>query len=85
MYDEISDFNVVDRLSFIKFLELLRKDLAVNSEYWENKTLDDFLEALSRYTEDIQALYDNTGQQINADEPSWNVFADIFKSARIYE
>jgi hypothetical protein len=85
MNDEISDCKVHDRAAFIIFLELLRKDLAVNPEEWENKTLKDFLEAMSRYAEDLQGFYDNTGQKINADEPSWKVFADIFKGARIYE
>jgi hypothetical protein len=85
MNDEISDFNVYDRADFIKFIEFLRKDLAVNSDEWENKTLDDFLEALASYAEDIQGFYDNTKQQINADEPSWKLFADILKGAKIYE
>ena len=85
MNDEGLNLRVQDRLSFVKFLELLREDLATNSEAWENKTLDDFLEAMARYAADIQGFYDNSGQPINADEPSWKVFADVFKGARIYE
>lgn len=85
MNNDLSNFDVQNRSSFIIFLELLRKDLAVNSDEWENKTLGDFLEALASYAEDIQGFYDNTKQQINADEPSWKLFADIFKGARIYE
>jgi hypothetical protein len=48
------DFKVTDRQSFIKFLDLLRKDFLDNPENWENKTLPDFLEALSANTEDLQ-------------------------------
>ncbi|WP_431217459.1 DUF7660 family protein [Puia sp. P3] len=44
-----------------------------------------FLEAMVRYTEDIQEYYDNTNQEVDADIPSWKVFADIFLGARIYE
>lgn len=85
MDDELFDFKVNDRRSFIMFLELLSKNLARNPEDWGNNNLADFLEALAHYTEDIQGYYDNTGQQVNADEPSWKVFADIFMGARIYD
>jgi hypothetical protein len=43
------------------------------------------LEALSYYTDDIQGCYDSTKQDINADEPGWQTFADIFRGATIYE
>ena len=85
MSEKIPTFIVTDRSTFIKFLELLRKDLSNNFDSWENQNLNNFLEAMTIYTEDIQDYYDNIGQDINADEPSWRVFADIFKGARIYE
>lgn len=79
------DFNVTDRASFIEFLAFLHKDFLENPERWENKTLPDFLSAMSAYAEDIQGYYDNTHQHINADVPSWQTFADIIKGAIIYE
>jgi hypothetical protein len=85
MKEEISNFVVTDRKSFIKFIELLHKDLIDNNESWENKNLEAFLEAMTRYTGDIQGYYDNTKQHINADEPNWQTFADIFKGSIIYE
>ncbi|MCE7038736.1 hypothetical protein [Dyadobacter sp. CY312] len=85
MNDTLNDFKVSDRQSFIKFLDLLRHDFLNNPESWENKSLPNFLEALSAYTEDIQGYYDNTKQYINADKPDWSTFADIFKGAKIYE
>lgn len=81
----INDFEVTDRQTFVKFIELLREDFLQNSESWENKTLPDFLESLSSYAEDIQGYYNNTNQNINADKPDWKTFSDIFKGARIYE
>jgi len=85
MNDTVNDVKVVDRQSFVEFLELLRKDLLDHPENWENKTLPDFLEALSRYAEDIQGYYDNIKLDVNADKPDWSTFADIFKGARVYE
>ena len=85
MTDTVSNFKVTDRLSFIEFIDLLRKDFVDNPESWENKKLDDYLEALSSYANDIQGYYDNTKQNVNADEPNWQTFADIFKGATRYE
>jgi hypothetical protein len=85
MNDQLSNFKVTDRQSFISFLDLLRQDFLQNPDNWENKTLDTFLEALGAYANDIQGYYGNTGQEVNADEPSWQTFADIFKGATMYE
>jgi len=85
MNDTINDIKVTDRKDFVKFLELLHKELLDYPESWGNKTLPDFLEALIRYTEDIQGYYDNMKLDVNADKPDWSTFADIFKGARIYE
>ncbi len=85
MDETLYDFKVTDRQTFIKFLELLRKDFFNNPENWENKTLPDFLEALRAYTEDIQGYYDNMNLNVNADKPEWSTFSDIFKGATIYE
>jgi hypothetical protein len=85
MTDALSNLKVTDKRSFCKFIDLLRQDLLENPQSWENKKLDNFLKALSTYAEDIQGYYDNTNQRINANEPSWQTFADIFKGASIYE
>lgn len=85
MNDTLSNFKVPDRPSFIKFIDLLRQDFSANPEGWENKNLADFLQALGSYAEDIQGYYDNINCKTNADEPSWQTFADIFKGATMYE
>jgi hypothetical protein len=79
MNDQLSNFEVTDKQSFIAFLDLLRKDFLDNPNGWENKTLDTFLEALCAYANDIQGYYDNTSQKVNTDEPSWKTFADTLK------
>jgi hypothetical protein len=76
---------VTDRQSFVNFLEKFHQDLLNNKQDWENKTLEDFLEALTRYADDIQSYYDNTGQNINANTASWQVFADMLQGAKVYE
>jgi hypothetical protein len=85
MTDILSNFKVTDRQTFIKFVELLRQDLLDNPEKWGNNRLDNFLEAIGSYTNDIQGYYDNKQQKVNADNPDWQTFADIFKGASIYE
>lgn len=85
MDEKLNDFKVTDRQTFIKFIEVLRKDFLNNPENWRNNTLPDFLYALSAYTEDIQGYYDNMKRNVNADKADWSIFADIFQGARIYE
>jgi hypothetical protein len=80
-----TDIEVIDRQTFIKFLELLRQDFLDKPENWRNKTVPDFLEALGSYTEDIQDYYDNMKLDTKADNADWSTFADIFKGAKIYE
>ena len=53
MNDHLSNFKVIDRQTFIEFIHLLRQDFVDNPESWENKNINDFLQAFSSYTEDI--------------------------------
>jgi hypothetical protein len=85
MNDTLSNFKVTDRNTFIEFLELLRKDLLLEPESWQNKTLPDFLEAFGAFTEDIQEYYDTSKRKVNAEKADWQTFADILKGARMYE
>lgn len=64
---------------------ILRQDFFSNSGDWENKTLPDFLEALTAYVEDLQGYYDNMQKDVDADKADWQTFADIFKGAKVYE
>ena len=70
---------------FITFLERFRKDFHSNPDRWENKTLDDFLEAMQAYTEDIQGYYNNNNLKIDSDKADYRIFADILNGAAIYE
>jgi hypothetical protein len=83
---DFNSINVEDRASFIAFLNLFRKDLELNKDKWENVQLADFLEAMERYSADIDGYYSNTRQfGEDANQASWKRFADILQGARIYE
>jgi hypothetical protein len=87
--NNIYDIQVADRKSFIQFLQLLQKDFEQNKADWENQDLGSFLEAMTQYAEDIEGYYQNltrqTGEKISPNEPTWRVFADILRGAKVYE
>ena len=58
------------RIEFIEFLKEFRRDLDENKSDWENKTLEDFLEAMEAYTGDVQGFYDNMKLDIDAEGAS---------------
>ena len=73
------------RTDFISFLKEFKTDFEQNKENWENKTLEDFLESMIAYTEDIQGYYDNMKLNVDADVPTWENFITILKGASVYE
>lgn len=73
------------RIEFIEFLKEFRQDLEENKSGWGNKTLEDFLEAMTAYTEDIQGYYDNMKPNIDANQATWENFKTILKGASVYE
>lgn len=73
------------RIEFIEYLKDLRDDFVHNRSLWENVTLEDFLDAMIAYTEDIQGYYDNMKLDINGDEPTWDNFLTILRGASVYE
>lgn len=73
------------RIEFIEFLKEFKKDLKLNSSNWENKTLEDFLEAMTAYTEDIQGYYDTMKLNIDSNKATWENFKTILQGAAVYE
>ncbi|CAM1347568.1 DUF7660 family protein [Tenacibaculum crassostreae] len=73
------------RVEFIEFIREFRKDLKEDKSSWRNVTLEDFLEAIESYTEDVQGFYDNMQMDIDADKPTWENFKTILKGASVYE
>jgi hypothetical protein len=85
MSTDLETMVVDSRAAFTSFLGLLRQELAATPERWENISLSAFLEAMESYASDIDGFYQNTGQAVDADIPSWQNFANIMRGARIYE
>jgi len=76
---------VNDRKSFSEFIQLLLVDFEKNKDKWENNNLRQFLESLQRYSEDVDGYYKNVHPELDADVPSWKIFADILRGAVMYE
>jgi hypothetical protein len=86
---DLYSIKVSDRRSFIEFLHLLVAEYNTNKHQWENQDLGSFLEAMARYSEDIDGYYKNCekelGERINPDMGTFRVFADILRGAIVYE
>jgi hypothetical protein len=78
MNEQLSNFKVTDRQSFIVLIDLLRQYFLQSPNRWQNKTIDNFLEALGVYATEIQVYYNNTGASVNTEELFRRTFADIF-------
>ena len=81
----ISREGLKSKRDFDKFLDLLFKDYKENPEKWENITLNDFLEALSAYSKNIDGYYKNFNIEYDFNKPTWKMFADILLGAKVYE
>jgi hypothetical protein len=79
------EIEVKDRQSFSEFAMLLLEDFEKNKGDWENKNLGDFLKALQRYSEDVDGYYKSVHPELDANVPTWRVFADILRGATMYE
>ncbi len=66
------------------FVLELGADLQANPSEWTNPNLGSFLEAMAAWISDMEAYYQNTGQEYSDLSP-WKVVADMLMAARIYE
>ncbi len=83
------DFNkkineINSKEDFVNFVELLISNLKNNPEEWTNKTLPEYLESMSSWTEDMEGYYQNNDMPIPEDI-NWKVFANILIAAKMYE
>jgi hypothetical protein len=76
---------VASRDDFVRFLQELIANLRNHPEEWENTTLDQYLDAVYGAAMDIDGYYKNFGINLDANVPSWRVFAEILLTARVYE
>lgn len=82
LYEEIK--NVESKDDFISFVEMLISDFKQNKDEWENQTVEDYLEGLKSWVEDMEGYYKNTKQPV-PENINWNFFVNILYSGKIYE
>lgn len=82
LYKEIK--KVSDKDQFINFINLLLKDYKTNPSSWENKNIENFLEGINSWIEDMEGYYENNKLPIpqNVD---WNFIANLFYAGKLYE
>ena len=76
--------SVGSRDQFVDFLVALRKDVVTHPEEWQNKTLDEYLEALSAWVQDMDGYYRNNNRPVPA-SPDWKNVAEMMLAAKHYE
>ena len=54
-------------------------------DQWENKDLYSFLQAMAGWLNDCEGYYRNTGQPVDVNQSSWQLFADALSAASVYE
>ncbi|MBQ8603801.1 MAG: hypothetical protein IJ410_03020 [Oscillospiraceae bacterium] len=73
---------ITDKDSFIQFLNLLARDYVTNQPEWENKSIIDFIKAMSSWTEDFSA---SPANDIDWDSLDYKTLAKILYMGKIYE
>lgn len=73
---------ITDKDSFVQFLNLLAEDYVTNQSEWENKSVIDFIEAMSSWTEDFSA---SPANDIDWDKVDYKTMAKILYTGKLYE
>jgi hypothetical protein len=76
--------NIKTRSDFVAFVQALQNDFKNNPESWVNGNLNNYLESLAAWTDDMDGYYINRKLPVPENIP-WRVFADILVGARVYE
>ncbi len=82
LYEKVE--NIKSREDLIQFINHLRMDLKTNKDKWGNITLEDFLEAMEAWVNDMEGYYLNSNQPVPK-QPSWKTIADILYASKMYE
>ena len=82
--EKVKSIQIQTKKDFINFLRALKDDYLKNSSSWENKDIENFLEAMASWVEDMDGFYINQGLPV-PEKPDWKVFADILIGGKLYE
>jgi hypothetical protein len=73
------------RDEFIAHIFCLLDDFDAIGNQWENKDVYTLLQAMAAWLADCKGYYQNTGQDVDVEKPSWQLFADALSAAAVYE
>lgn len=73
------------RQDLIGHLFRLMDDFDGVGSTWQNQGVYSFLQAMAAWLEDCEGFYRNTGQAVDVDQPSWQLFGDALSAAAVYE
>ena len=76
--------SISTREDFINFLHDFRADLEAKEAYWQNPSLDMFLEAMAWWMENCMDDYFKRNQE-EVPQPSWRLFAELMHVGAVYE
>jgi hypothetical protein len=79
------DEAIQSRQQFIDHLFRLMDDFDGLGDQWHNRDPYTFLQAMAAWLNDCDGYYRNTGQAVDVDQPSWQLFADALSAAAVYE
>ena len=72
------------REDFVRFVEALRNDLRAHPTWWENNTLESYLDALAAVADSLDQGFKNRRHTL-PEQPTWRIVADMLLTAGIYE
>ncbi|MDM5248889.1 MULTISPECIES: hypothetical protein [unclassified Lysinibacillus] len=81
-YEKIEQVATKDE--FLEFLNMLSKDFKLNVDEWENKSINNYLEAIESWIEAMEGYYINSGLPV-PNNIDWNFLATVFYVGKIYE
>lgn len=83
---DLFDFaaSVNSRQDFIEFVTRLNSDYREHQEEWQNRDLETFLDGLVGFTADMGGYYRNMGEEIDVDQITWRMAAQMLLAATVY-
>jgi hypothetical protein len=73
------------RVDFHRFLRKLVTNLRERPHEWDNSTLEQYLEGITGFAQDMDGYFDIRSESVNAENPTWRLFAEMLLAARTYE
>lgn len=80
----LNDVQVSSRNDLVALLHQLSDDFKSHPTRWENSSIDDYLDAMAAWIEDMEGYYLNFGKPV-PQRIDWSFMADVVIAARDYE